>query len=229
MILGKLLVFLNLIVGLAMLSWAVGLYTQKLNWLDHTSAEGEKVEGEITQLKAEIDQLTLEARIASQGWGLAYEALGDAEKSRDDRQKAFDQRLVWARTGNRMAMGGGFFRDEFLPGSGLIDTDKLGAPIKGPDGNPLRGAETLTQTIEANNQATKTALDAINKLRLEQQQLQKDEKLLQAKVDRQAVFYDNLANEIRYLEAFEINWYEQLGTVQRRKAQLTKRLSEFQQ
>lgn len=223
--LGKILVYLNLLAGMAIVSWSVGLYTQKLGWLDHTNSAGEKVEGEITKLKAEIDALTTEAKIASQIWGAAYARLNNTEAQRDARKAVYAQRLTWARTGDNT--GRGFFRDVLYPGSGLINTEQLGPVINGPDGQPLRGADTLTQTIEANNQATTGYLKEIEDLQKQQRAFQTEEKLLQAKLDKHAVFFDHLLNEQQYLESFEVNWLEQLGTVNRRKAQLMNRMMEY--
>lgn len=222
---GKLLVFLNLLIGLAFLSWSVGMFTQKLDWVDRTNMAGEKVEGEITKLKAEIDVLTLEAKHASASWGVSYTALEEIETTRENRKGVFAQRLVWAHTGDPMRRG--FFLDVLIPGSGLINTDTLGAVINGPNGQPLQGADTLSETIEANNKITAGYIADIEKFKLQQRENQTQEKLLQEKVDRHAAFFDQLLNEQRYLEAFEINWYEQLGTVNRRKAQLMKRMMEY--
>lgn len=223
----KAIVYLNLIVGVALLSWSVGLYTQKLHWIDRAGPTGEKIEGEITTLKAEIEGLMTESRIASHAWGSAYTLLTDTEKTRLERKRVLDTRLEWARKGDPKRVG--FYTDELIPGTALIDTEKLGPAIKGPDGQPLRGADTLSQTIIANDQEMLNAIKEIEKLKLEQEQLQKREKLLQLKVDRDTVILDNLKNEQAYLAAFEVNWLEQLGTVQRRRLQLMKRLTEFQQ
>lgn len=222
---GKMLVFLNLILGMAFLSWSVGLFTQKVDWLDRTNFAGEKVEGEISRLKSQIGQLTLQARIASASWGTAYEELTKVEKEREDRKTAFAQRLVWARTGD--PMGRGFFQDQLLPGTGLINTEQLGPVINGPDGKPLRGAETLSQSIEANDKTVEQYIKDIADLKRQQKEEQRSEKLYQLKLDKHAAFFDQLLNEQIYLEAFEINWSELLRTVSRRKTQLLERLMEY--
>jgi hypothetical protein len=221
---GKLLVYLNLLLGMAFLSWSVGLYTHKIDWIDRTNAAGEKVEGEISRLRIEIDGYLIQDRVASKGWGDTHEALKDAEKTREDRQAVFATRLKAARDNPMNA----FYMDVFIPGTALVAVDKQGAEIKGPDGLPLRGSETLLEQALKNDKETTNFLKSSDTLKKDQNVLQQQEKLLQERVNRHSTIYDNLLNEQRYLETFEINWYEQLITVQRRKTQLQKRLAEFQ-
>ena len=54
---GKLLVFVNLMASVGLMAWALSLYTNRVDWLDATTAEG-KTDGQITLLKKEIDRLT---------------------------------------------------------------------------------------------------------------------------------------------------------------------------
>ena len=106
--------------------------------------------------------------------------------------------------------------------------DQKGPALLGPDQKPLKGADTLLAAAAKNNQDADAAVAAGVALRKEIGDLGQEEIKLQARVVRHSDFYQNLLDEQRYLKSFEINWYEQLGTVQRRLRQLDARLKEFQ-
>ncbi|MCI0705539.1 MAG: hypothetical protein L0241_31145 [Planctomycetia bacterium] len=98
---GKILALLNLVVGLGLLTWATSVYVQRPAWYQQIP-EGEEKGNAVTfaQLKLEIETLTRAANNANEAWGLHLELLKDREASRDQRRKAYAQRLQWARTGN---------------------------------------------------------------------------------------------------------------------------------
>ena len=96
--LGKVLVFVNLFVGIALLSWSVSAYGHRLDWLDRKSGT-ESVKGEITKLKEEVDRLTKAAADAQATYGLRAGNLVRVEANRDTRSRKYQARLAQARAG----------------------------------------------------------------------------------------------------------------------------------
>ena len=108
---GKLLVYLNLVAGTAFLAWSITLYTQRIEWIDRQVPGGEKVEGELTRLKAEIDEQAAAVRLTTKAWGDALGRLAKVEIDRVKRKDELARRLELARNDPE----GGFFADVLLP------------------------------------------------------------------------------------------------------------------
>src|SRR5262245_36459823 len=102
-LIGKALAFVNLIIGIALLSWSVSLYTQRPAWFD-PKPEGGADPGQhpetFAQFKDEIDSLGRAAVAASSVWGAQRERLESLEVRRATRVKGYAERLEWARNGN---------------------------------------------------------------------------------------------------------------------------------
>jgi hypothetical protein len=161
---GKVLAFVNLIVGVGLATWAITLYAHRPGWFD-TPTEGDVARGHspltFKQLSAEIDTLGKTAATASQNWGASLATLKAKEKLLAERRVGYAQRIEWAKKGNpQLALKGekplpGFFEEVEEPGTKLINlgvfrTDKQGRPLRipGPDSppggiQPLQGADTL--------------------------------------------------------------------------------------
>src|SRR5262245_57056185 len=133
---GKTLAFLNLLIGIAMVSWSVSLYTQRPAWFD-PKPDGVSLGHSpqtFAQLKDDIDSLGRAAVAASDNWGAQRKRLEDLEVRRASRQKGYAERLDWARNGNPKDKDqAAFFEPVYESGTGLLDlTAPLGAAIKGP-------------------------------------------------------------------------------------------------
>src|SRR5437879_6199549 len=66
--LGKWLVFINVTLSLIFLAWAVGLYTNQVHWNTPPSDGGQRVQGMIEELNAEIKQLLDARNSAEERW-----------------------------------------------------------------------------------------------------------------------------------------------------------------
>jgi len=97
--------------------------------------------------------------------------------------------------------------------------------VIGPGGEPLRGSETLLERYNAYVKAATDLLGSIAKLRGQQETLGREIVDTEGKIFKQAQIRDEQQNELSLLSGFEINWYEQRETVQRRRQQLTRRLA----
>jgi hypothetical protein len=100
--LGKLLALLNLIAGLAMLSWAAGLFLDRPSWYDPVPEAVDKGHTPVTfkGLQAEIATLNATAAVAGQAWGENLEMLKERERFRAHRKAGYAQRIAWAKYGN---------------------------------------------------------------------------------------------------------------------------------
>src|SRR5688500_15727849 len=95
---GKLLAFLNLVVGVSLLAWAVSVYANRADWVDRKSGT-DSVEGEISKLKKEIDRLPKSVADADAAYGRESAGLAGAEARRFYRKRRLDARIAQARQG----------------------------------------------------------------------------------------------------------------------------------
>jgi hypothetical protein len=233
-LIGKMLAFLNLIVGLAILAWSVSIYTQRPGWFDPVPDGVSPGNHPVTfaQLKADIDALGRTAAAASGNWGAQLKALQQVEAERADRQRGYAERLGWARTGNPNSKdkdgnkdGAAFFAPVFDSSTGLLDLNNLGPAILGPDNLPLQGVDTLGKTI-----AKDTALIVKYAKEIDDQRKVFDKLSIvvlatEERLRRMAEIRDAVQAEKFYLDTFEVNVYEERETVLRRKRQLMQRLA----
>jgi hypothetical protein len=96
----KTLVFVNLVLSVVFVAWAVGLVTNQVPWHTPPAGDGPKVEGMVAQLKSQIDKLTAARNSADPRWGEAYVQLVGAERQRADAQKYYAELLRSVRTGD---------------------------------------------------------------------------------------------------------------------------------
>ena len=96
----KTLVFINLVLSVVFVAWAVGLVTNQVPWHNPPADDGPKVEGFVSQLQAEIKNLLVARDSAEQRWGDAYVELLGVEKQRGDAQKYCADLLRSVRSGN---------------------------------------------------------------------------------------------------------------------------------
>lgn len=232
---GKLLAFLNLVVGLGLAMWSVNVYTNRPSWYDEPSDVVDKGNSPLTfkQLKGEIDSLGKSAAFLSGKWGGELDTVKKREDTRKDRREKHAARLVLARTGTNQGKTFAFTELVVDPVSGLTDLGQFGAPVLGPPppgetaGQPLRGADTLLARANADIAASIKVANDSKALRLEEQRLAKDITATDIRYLKQTEIRENLTNEYLFLSAFEVNVYEDRETVFKRKGQLQRRLSIF--
>jgi hypothetical protein len=249
--LGKLLVFVNLAVSVGLMAWALSLYTNRVNWLDATTAEG-KVEGQITTLKKEIDRLTKAIAETQQGYAGRRYALAATEERLDTRDRVFKQRLEQARNGRFKVQ---LTTDKGAFGEGVMyDVTREGGDILGPDDKPLRGLKTLQDEFAAEVRAIEqlqvgqgrlpeaqwmdiaggnvplpqvaelTPKLGIGDLRKLHGVLSDLIKRDESAVNRQVALETSLGGESDYLADKSVGAMIDLQTLQRRERQLQKRL-----
>jgi hypothetical protein len=242
---GKVLAFVNLVVGLSLLAWGVSVYANRVDWVDRKT-DTESVEGEITKLKKEIDKLSRSIADANAAYAVRLAALTDAEARRDYRKARLDARLNEARRGT--------FKQQ-LPDAGnpvFVDVNKEGPPILAPDGQPLRGVDALAKAF--NDQVNQARLNCEGEQRVQPNQWNnlpaliqpdalarmgiEDLRTLHGKLsdeiaavevaaNKQRDVLTNLRDESTFLADNRVNWTVQLQTLERRQKQLQDKLKEL--
>jgi hypothetical protein len=230
-LIGKLLAFLNLIVGLGIVTWSLVIYTQRPPLFDpipESIGKGQNPEN-FAQLKADVDALNRNAKAATDNWTVQNTAVAALEKRRADRLKGYEDRLRWARTGNKEKDGAAFFEPEYEPDTGLLEVTSppKGAPILGSDKLPLKGSETLLANFHNDVVTVDKLTREIKETRLKFQAVGAEIIETEQRLLRMGEIRESVMAELFFLSTFEANVYETRGTVLRRKDQLDTRLKEL--
>ena len=249
-IFGKLLVFLNLVIGVGIAVGSTVVYTHRPTWFDPIpdAVDGGNSVLTFKQLQADIDTLTKASATQSKAWGDEYAGVQARERLRDQRRdvlfgpEAKDGKRVggWlevARKGDPARKDqAGFYDLKRVPANargrldaGLIDTTvkSRGEPIVGPGGDPLKAAETLLERYTTDAKAVTDLLASIEMLRSRQVQLGYEIRATESRILKQIDIRDQQDVERFYLSGYEINWFSQLQTVRAREGQLKRRLTTF--
>jgi hypothetical protein len=231
---GKILAFLLLGVGLGIVSWSASVYFQRPSWFDPAPDAVDKGHTPLTfaQLKQDIDSLGRAASAASAGWGVQRKKLEDLEARRIERQKVYDQRIAWMKTGNPNKAGAAFFQPVYEKDAGgkatsVLDIAQLGEPVNGPDALPLKGADTLLANFSKDVAATIDYQNQKDVLYKEYDSLGVDILKEETRLLAMSKIRESVQAELFYLSSFEVNVYETRETVLRRKRQLDLRLREL--
>jgi hypothetical protein len=228
-LIGKLLAYLNLLAGLGILAWSTTLYTQRPGWFNpipDSISPGQNPES-FKQMQAEIDLLFRTATAARTNWGSQSKTLEGLEAKRTDRLKKYDERLNWARNGNPGNDGNGFYEPVYDKSTGLLDLGTVGAPIKGADNKPLKGAEKLMANFNTDVDEVARLSEQIKTQRNEFARISTDILRNEERLRKISDIREAVQAELFFLESFEENVYQTRATVFSRKKQLVGRLNEL--
>lgn len=242
---GKLLAFLNLFAGVTLLAWSVSIYANRVDWLDSKTDAG-TTEGQITQMKKEIDRLSRAITDAQASYGTEAGEVAKLEAARDYRKLGYAQRLAQARTGSftvqlpQPPLGPNANYTD-LPGLRTFTDLKRGGPaILGADNRPLRGTKFLedefvrmvrqAQQLRQGDPNAPINVANVNQLGIDNlrklQGLLSDQvNALDVAIGKQKDVQANLGEESEYLQDKRINWEADLQVLQRRTQQLESRLT----
>lgn len=248
---GKLLVFANLVFGVGAATWAAAVYTQRPAWYD-PAPDGGTAKGTapatFAGLGAELDTLGKAAAAAGAAWSGEAARLAQDERVRVARQvkmfggeadgKRVRGLLDVARTGGLPGLAGkdknadaAFFNLKADPATGLYNLDpnpaEKGVVVQGPDGLPLRGADTLLERFNVDAKAVADAAAKMTELRAKQIELGDQVGRLERQVLKQQEIREDLRVQAAYLAGFEVNAVGELDWARTRKTQLVRRLSAF--
>ncbi|MBM3982952.1 MAG: hypothetical protein FJ304_22310 [Planctomycetes bacterium] len=237
--LGKLLVVLNLVIGLGALSWSANLYVHRPSWFNEPPEFVDKGSSPVgfKQLDAEAKSLHKIASVTTEAWGVNLKALEDREKYRADRVAGYAERILWAKKGNPKDLidkdnpktGKGFYEPVIEKTTNLHDLTLVaglpkGAAVLGTDGRPLPGGDGLLDSIAGDTAASLEIQKEILKQEAEFDRLDKLVIETETKLLKMVVIRDSIQNEWLFLTAFEVNASETRDTVFRRERQLRARL-----
>ena len=225
---GKLFVFLNLIVALGLVAWAVSLTSNALDWTDTPEGFNKADENpyaddtnNLERLTSKITKLNEGIKAAQNGLIAKSTLVLNAETERDARYAAIQRRLTDARTGRFRTLVYG-------RNSGLLDlTPNNGQDVLGIDNKPLAGLDAISRDIEQ-SVATQVALikESIA-LRKQYETLTVEITQLDEEIERQKVILANGQVEGKYLADRYTDWDEQVRTLERRAKQLSDRIAEI--
>ncbi len=237
----KTLVFVNLVLSVIFVAWAVGLVTNQVPWNNPPAGDGPKVEGFIAQLQAQSKRLVDARNSADQQWGNAYVELTGAEKQRAEAQKYYADLLRSVRDGDVPDIKPPVQQLEFGPNNTLV-LKRNGRPpvtINGENALSIAGYHSKIQQTLGEIQ---TAQTEIARLVAEMDTLTKQingvppgdpkaptlaEKGLRVQIREQQELVHSLQLEEQYLRSPLTYFMLQRDQLQRRQAALTARLAEL--
>jgi len=217
---GKALVFVNLVVAVGLLTWAVSAFAGRLDYVQ--KAEGAAPGDEdpfaddtsnLDRLQRKVDKLTKAIQGAQAGYARSAQAVTDAELVRDFRADRYAALLRDARTGTIKSL-------VFLPRSALVDVTAAGQPILGVDNQPLKGLEAVQNEIVQALRDGDRFLALSEQRRNDFKTLSGEIEGLERRVVAQKEIAARLADEHDYLADRRTDWDEWVRTLARRKAQI---------
>jgi hypothetical protein len=231
---GKILAFLNLVVGLGFISFAATLYFQRPAWFEPVPDVVDKGNAPVTfaQLKQDTENAGRLASGASVTWGEQLQKLEKTEARRADRLKEYEKRLGWARKGNTADKGTAFYKHVYeTDASGketsVIDIAQLGPAVPSIAGTPLQGVDNLGKAFSDDVDAVIALEQDVEKKVKEYDDLGTEILREEGRKLKMSEIRTSVQSELFYLSTFEVNVYETRETVFRRKKQLQQRLREL--
>src|SRR6476620_5188116 len=154
--LGKWLVFLNLVLSLVFVAWAVGLVTNQIPWHTPPAGEGIRVQGLVATLQDDIKRLTAARAAADDRWVAAYADLQNEETRLPYNERYYVDMLRSVREGGVPGINPPVQRLEFGPKNVLViplPARRSGRPpiqIEGQNALPVAGYhKAIRDTVAA--------------------------------------------------------------------------------
>ncbi|MGL4423463.1 MAG: hypothetical protein ACRCZF_22595 [Gemmataceae bacterium] len=236
--LAKWLVFANLFIGFGLFTWSFSLYTNRLDYFDRKDANP-PVDGLFSQLKKQIDELTATSATAQANFARRAEQARAMDAVREFRSDRLNAMAAQVRVGDDEKI---LFRQYPLIKSPLIpEFPELGLMPALTDVKPAVIPAAVKNTRNADLQglgflkiemgkAVKGETDTILRIRESRKKLDSlnDEAIAtQREVFAQKGIIENLKEQKKFLGDSQVNWDEQLKTLERRKTQLLVRLEQL--
>ncbi|MFO0935984.1 MAG: hypothetical protein U0798_05640 [Gemmataceae bacterium] len=225
--LGKLFVFFNVAVALALVTWSVSLTSNRLDWID--KPEGFNAADEnpyaadtnnLERLANKVSKINDAIKAAQHSLTVKANYILAVEAERDNRAAAIEQRIQVARKGKFKTL-------VYMKNSGLLDFNQPGIDVQGIDAKPLAGLDAIQQEIR-NSVDNQTALvSASFDLRKKYETLTDEITKLDEEISRQKVILTNAEIESKYLADRFTDWDEQVRTLNRRMTQIKQRIAEL--
>lgn len=150
---GKLMVVLLTVLSLTMVTWAAGIYTQRLDWYPDKTLGPDQAKGRIAKLQDDIQVLLATKQQAEKLWTDNYVRMRTLEADRIARQQWYAGQLELLRTGKLNGQDVAPAVQQLAPDA-IDPTQPLPSPTNrqpelGADGQPLKAIEVYDRLIAA--------------------------------------------------------------------------------
>jgi len=234
--LGKLFVLVNAVFSVAVMTWAIMAYVNRMDWATVEYQDGKKLDDRIKELAAAIKSVQA-------SYGPAQTLTAQAEADLEHRRKRIADRRLEGETGT-------FYTQYTEPTDKVKPTvedtrDDPEGPlvfsyrqiwgklpdekqIKGVDKAKIKGLKVLQTELNAQIADAVTYSDELAKSIEEHNRLAKELGEFKVKIERQGRIRTELTDERDYLSDARVNFDEQLVTLTKRNRQLAGRLATYE-
>jgi len=232
--LGKLFVIANAVFSVAVMTWAISAYINRIDWAAVEYEPGKKLDDKVKELAASIAKVQ-----AANGPG--QDVTARAEIDLEWRRKRIAERKL-------EAVNGTFYTQYSEPGETVTVADKRDDPsdplvtsyrqiwgplaptkrIFGIDKQPLKGLVVLQNELNKQIVDAVTYSDELAKNIEEHNKLTKELGDFKIRIERQGRIQGELSNEREFLSDARVNYEEQLVTLAKRNKQLLGRLASYE-
>lgn len=234
--LGKLFVLANAVFSVAVMTWAISAYVNRIDWSKVEYEPGKTLDVKVKELAASIKNVQ-----ASYGPGQTTTAQAEADlewrrrRIAERRQEAITGTFYnqYTDTGEKYDPPSGDARDNpadplvtsYRQIWGKLPKEKL---IYGVDKQPIKGLATLQNDLNAQIDLAVKHSDDLAKSIAEHNQVTKELGDFKIRIERQGRIREELGNEQEYLSDTRVNFEEQLVTLTKRNRQLVGRLASYE-
>jgi hypothetical protein len=236
--LGRVLIILHGALSLAVLTWALGVYTHRIQW-NNPPAGATKAEGVFARQKARADEYNVAVERAYTRWSGNLAQVQLLENERYPRRAFYATQLQMVETG-KLPNG----QDARVPVQQLVIAPNGFLDLR-PEGRPAyevrpgvaadsavgyqRKMAQLLEDIKASQAQNATAIDQRNALNREiigvdQPMVVKG---LRRRLDEQILILDQAKAEDQYVATFVTNREAEFGLLKKRRDALTARMGEL--
>lgn len=245
---GKVLVFVQFILGVLFTTWAILLYSQRIDWAPAKTLGGDPIEerqGKLKELADQIKDLAVTSDnvaaprdVAEARWQAQTASLSQATKSREEYQAFYADQLSLAKSGED-TVGRKLespVRQLVRNPDGSLKTDndvKVRPPVTS-FGEPVKSVEGYNQESAALQKKVEKAVEDLSKIVDEAALLTneiagtEDRFGLRRLLRDEIAYFRNCLDEMLFLEPLVNSRGSELDAVQRRKGQLTRRKTELE-
>lgn len=223
---GKILVFVNLILSLAFAAWAVGIYTNHIDWPGTGGVAADRAQGEYNRRQTAITEAQKAAGLALARWQGATGTLVSYEDARPKLQQ-------WYATHLKTMDGDGDAVKDLVFNNGRLVPFQEGPPIAG-----LKPRQTLLKNLSTTEADILKQIDEARKLLAEGQRLTQEingdkenknnPKGLRDLLAEEEAVQVHAHQELKYLEPFLYNRKAEVTLLQNRKDSLDQRVKELE-
>jgi hypothetical protein len=232
---GKSLIFINVILSIVFASWALGIFTNRIDWPGGgtPSVPGERALGEVGKRDKEIKEAEGASKLATGNWQAWSKALKNVETvQRPQARTWFATKLKSLEEGANPVTSLAYATD------GKLQVGAEGKPIPGPGGTPLVSraafrkqmadidAKILQLVAQAKNDLTSAEALTIQINGIREGNLVK-QKGLRDLLAELAQARQNAIDETEYVRPFRFNRQAEAELLQKRQASLAQRIEEL--